>query len=189
MATPVSICSNALQALGAAPIADFNEPNDRARLCANLYPVERDALLRTHTWNCAVRRVQLSPTTDGVAYGFRRSYLLPGDWVRTLKVGGFSDYTTDFRHEGRRLLANADPLFLRYVFRNENVGEWDDLLVRVMQARMTYALCYAVTKSTSLRAEMRQEYMLALQEAKSIDSMGEPSDEFADQSPLIACRY
>lgn len=33
----VSICSNALLMLGAQPINDFSESNDRARLMSNLY--------------------------------------------------------------------------------------------------------------------------------------------------------
>jgi hypothetical protein len=39
MASSISICSNALLALGAHPINDFDEDTDHARLCANLYPL------------------------------------------------------------------------------------------------------------------------------------------------------
>lgn len=146
-------------------------------------------MLRSHTWNCAVKRAQLSPVDDAPAYGYRHAYLLPGDWVRTLKVGGYLDFTEDFRHEGRYLLAGSSPTFLRYVSRNENEGEWDDLLISVMTARMKWVLCYPITKSTSLRTELRAEFVQMLKEAKSIDSMGEPGETFADQSPLISCRF
>jgi hypothetical protein len=48
MATDVSICSNALLMLGDGPISDFTTVNDRTRLCANLFPQVRDAVLRSH---------------------------------------------------------------------------------------------------------------------------------------------
>ncbi|EBA0378294.1 hypothetical protein FIX59_23640, partial [Salmonella enterica] len=63
MTSSVSICSNALLALGAHPINDFDEDTDHARLCANLYPTVRNKLLRSHPWNCAIKRVVLSPVS------------------------------------------------------------------------------------------------------------------------------
>ena len=189
MATAVSICSNALQELGAAAIASFDDTNDRARLCANLYPTAKGEVLRAHAWRCARRRVQLSPLATVPAYGKAHAFQLPGDWVRTLKVGGFNDYPVEFQHEGRQLLSDASPLYLRYVSNLDNEGTWDDLLVSVMQMRMKWALCYPVTKSTSLRTELREEFRGFLKQAKSIDSMGEPPEMLAEQSPLIAARY
>jgi hypothetical protein len=189
MTTSVSICSNALLELGVSGIADFGEGNDRARVCGALYPNLRNEVLRSHTWKSAVSRVQLSPMTDAPDYGFTKRYLLPSDWVRTMKVGGEGDWAVDFRQEGRYLLSNATPLFLRYVRRNENEGEWDDLLVSIMQMRVKWAICYAITKSTSLRDTLRQEYQQALMIAKSIDSMGAPTDQVAEQSPLIDARF
>lgn len=193
MATAVSICSNALLELGAQAIASFDDGNDRARLCANVYPTRRDALLRAHPWNCAVRRVQLSPLAERPPWGYAHAYPLPPDWLRTLKVGGWGDYTPDFRHEGRQLLAgrgigSGSALLLRYIARVDE-GEWDAALVGVMTACMKWALAYPITKSTSLRAEMRDEYVRLLREAKSIDSMDEPGEQIAEASPLLAARY
>jgi hypothetical protein len=38
MASSISICSNALLALGAHPINSFDEASEHARLCSNIYP-------------------------------------------------------------------------------------------------------------------------------------------------------
>lgn len=189
MATSVSICSNALLALGVSPIADFNEATDRARICANLYPTLRNEVLRAHTWKSAVARVQLSPLADVPVYGPRNKFLLPSDWVRTMKVGGYGDFAADFVQEGRYILSDSTPLFLRYVRRNENESEWDDMLISIMQMRVMWAICYAITKSTTLRDTLRQEYQQALAMAKSVDSMGAPTDMVAEDTPLISCRY
>lgn len=40
MASSISICSNALLALGAHPINSFGENSEHARLCSNIYPTE-----------------------------------------------------------------------------------------------------------------------------------------------------
>ncbi|KAK6697159.1 hypothetical protein SNK04_014247 [Fusarium graminearum] len=75
-ANAVTICSNALLSLGAQPISSFDEAGgaaqlDRAKLAAGLYPQVRKAVLRSHPWNCAIRRVQLSLTPR------RRSSAMP----------------------------------------------------------------------------------------------------------------
>lgn len=188
MTSPVSICSNALISLGASPIADFNETGDRARMCANLYPSNRDALLRSHTWNCCIKRVALAADLTLPEYGFRGRYLLPGDWLRTVRLEGSSGWSAEYRQEGRYILTDGGAS-LRYVFRNENEGTWDTLLVEVMTALMAWRLSYPVTKSTSLRDSLGQEYARLLQQAKSIDSMEEPTDAFAEESPLISVRF
>lgn len=188
MATAVSICSNALLMLGASPISSFDGSDDKARLASNLYPGQRDATLRAHTWNCCVKRVQLAPLSGVSTYGWQNAFQMPGDWVRTMRVGGSGNFVADFRQQQRTLLANATVVNLRYVFRNTNEGSWDDLLVDVLTKRMAWAMCYAVTKSTSLRDTLGQEFRLALQQAKSIDSMEEPGEMVAEDSPLISIR-
>ena len=64
MATKVSICSNALLLLGDKTINSLDEGTDRASLASNLYDSVRDSLLRSHPWNCAVKRVILAPDTE-----------------------------------------------------------------------------------------------------------------------------
>ena len=52
MASSVSICSNALIALGANPISSLDTSGtdglDRVRIAANLYPTVKAAILRSH---------------------------------------------------------------------------------------------------------------------------------------------
>lgn len=188
MTTAISICSNALLQLGAGAIASFDENNDRARLCANLYPQERDALLRSHYWNCAIKRAVLPPLADAPAFEWRRAFALPGDWLRTLSVRDASGYLVDFRQEGRALLADVGELRLRYVWRNDVEGTWDELLVAVMTLRMKALLCYPVTKSTSLRESLLGELKVLMQQTKSIDAMDEPGETVAEESALLAVR-
>ncbi|MBU4682396.1 hypothetical protein KC222_10250 [Cedecea davisae] len=176
MASSVSICSNALLALGAHPINDFVENTDHARLCSNIYPTVRNNLLRAHPWNCAIKRVILSPVSSDPVFGFGFQFSLPGDLIRVLSIGERHD-DIPFRIEGKRLLANLNVVRLRYVFRNEDESTWDAALVNVAEATMQAKLAYAVTGSASLRDSLAQEAAFLLRQAKSIDGQEEPPEE------------
>lgn len=188
MTTPVSICAQALLMLGKEPIADFNEGSDRAKYCANLYPALRDQLLRKHFWNCAIKRVLLSPLSTPPAFGFTAQFQLPADFLRVCEVGMPGRTVVDFQIENRTILANAQSLQLRYVWRADE-AQWDGSLVHVATVMMAALLAYPVTQSTSLRDSMQQDAVRALREAKSIDAQENPSETMGDQFPLLAGRF
>ncbi len=167
-ASPVSICSNALQLLGDKPIASFEDGTVGAGRSANLWPTVRDALLRAHPWNCATRRVLLAPLATAPVFDFAHKFLLPGDWLKTVQVGR-KGFAPPFRSEGRAILANINPLPLVYIFRNEDPATWDSALVHVAELKMAAALAYPITTSTSLRESMAQEAEFELRRTKAQD--------------------
>lgn len=190
MTTAVSICSNALLMLGKSPISDFSENTDRARYCSNLYPMVRDQLLRKHFWNCALKRVLLSPLTAKPAFGYTNQFQLPGDFLRVYEVGyPPNKFITDFQIENRMILASVDALPLRYVWRNENEDNWDASLVHVATVMMAAVLAYPITQSTSLRDSMQTDAIRVLREAKAIDGQENPSQTMGDEFPLTTGRY
>ncbi|MND14235.1 hypothetical protein D3C80_44200 [compost metagenome] len=187
MASSVSICSNALLALGANPINSFDEASENARLCSNLYLTVRDDLLRKHPWNCAVKRVVLSPETTSPAFGFSYRFPLPGDVIRILSVGNEYD-DVRYRIENGRVMANENVVYLRYIFRNEDESSWDAALVNLAEAFMTAKLAYAVTGSASLRESLTQEAAFLLRQAKAIDGQEDPPEEL-DGYPTYESRF
>lgn len=193
MATAITVCSAALLQLGKAPISAFTDPTDTARLCANLYPIERDALLRENDWNFAKKRVILAPTVDVPAFGFPAQFALPGDFLRLISVGDWKvgmPACGSFKVEGRNILASGAALPLVYVFRNEIESTWDSRVVELMTARMLWKLAYPVTQSTSLRDTLRDEYNAMARIARSIDAQENPSDELGtDQFALVQDRF
>lgn len=180
-ATAVSISSNGLLLLGAKPFSDFSEPQDHVTLCANLYPSVRDTVLRAHSWNCATKRVLLSPLASTPAFDFQYEFQLPADWLRTIQVG-LKGNTIPYRSEGRRILANVAALPLVYVFRNDIPGTWSTNLVHVMELAMAASLAYPVTSSTTMMQAKQQEYTAALKVAKAIDGQDDPPEEFEEGS-------
>lgn len=187
MTTSVSIASNALLMLGAQPINDFNEDSDRARLASNLYEPARDLLLRSHPWNCAIKRVVLSPDTDAPAFGYSYQFTLPGDWLRTLSVGDYGE-EIDYRIEGRKILADDSVLKLRYIFRNDQEATWDTMLIDAMTKTMSSTMAYAITQSTSKEELEFKKLEMALKQARAVDGQEDPPETLGDFR-LLASRH
>lgn len=190
MATKEEICTAALLLLGDSPIASFTENTQRARLCANLYPLAKRDVLRAHPWNCAQKRVQLAPLTATPAFDWRYQFALPGDFLRPTQVGQNWTAGEDYLLEGNRILANANPLPLVYVA-DVSEGVFDSMLTNLMIKRMEMDLAYPVTKSTSLKESLKESFYRrgtgVLAQAKAVDGQENPPADWGD-SPFIAVR-
>lgn len=187
MASSVSICSNALLALGDKSINDFNDPSDRARISANLYPSVRDFILRSHPWNCAIKRVLLSPDSDSPAFGYASKFTLPGDWLRTLQVGEDGE-RIDYVTESKAILSNETVIRLRYLFRNEDESSWDSMLIHCMELAMQAAMAYSITQSTSKEELCLKKLESYLRQTRSADGQEDPPETMGD-FPLLSSRF
>lgn len=181
----IQICSNALLLVGAQTINAFSENNDRAKLVSNLWPNCRDAILRMHPWNCAVKRVALAPDVTAPAFEWASQFTLPPDWLRTLSIGKEGEHPS-FRMEAGKILCDENPLNLRYIFRNENVASWDALLVEAATAYMAMTCAYPITKSASMVEAMKGMLALKLRQAKTIDGQEDPPEQVGDYPFLDA---
>lgn len=189
MATGVTICSNALLMLGAQTINDFADQNnlDRAKLCANLYPSQRDSVLRAHPWNCCIKRIVLAPLAQAPAFGYSAAFQLPADCLRVLGVGT-GGQQIDYLVESRTILADTMVLELRYVFANEVEATWDSHLVDLMTAKMAAVLAYPVTQSTSERDSRNADFQQLLRQSKAVDGQEDPPQTLGNEH-LLASRF
>lgn len=186
MTSSVSICSNALLRLGDSPISAFTDPSKRATACANLYPEMRDAILRSHPWNCATKRIVLAPLTDAPAFDYLYQFQLPDDWLRTIQLGQLG-CPLKYTIEGQRILANVNALQFVYIFRNVVEQSWDSTLVDVVTAAMTAVLAYPITQSASMQQAMQGQFMQTLKQAKAVNGQDDDEETLGD-FPLIAGR-
>lgn len=189
----ISICSNALLMLGEAPISSFTEEGqpsqlDTARLCANLWPSVRDYVLRSHTWNCATKRAVLSPETTAPAFGYTHKFALPGDWLRNIEINDNVASVVDHVVESKKLLMNGNVCRIRYVWRNEDTGSWDPMLVHACELAMAAKLAYPVTASTTKQEIQENLFQNALRMARAVDGQDESTAQFGDM-PLLEARY
>lgn len=182
----VQICSNALLLLGDKPINSFDEDFDRAVIASNLWDNSRQAVLRSHPWNCAKARVALAPDTETPEFDWTYQFTLPANCLRVLFVGE-DGAPEDYVIEGRKILCDSNPLYLTYLYDNEDVASWDSMLVEAMQRYMAFSMAYPITKSATLRDSFFQEYSNLLKAARSVDGQEEPP-ETAGDFPLIDVR-
>jgi hypothetical protein len=124
MASVVDICNGALNQLGATTILSLTEDSKNARLCNARYTQVRDALFRSHPWNCLQKRVELAADTDTPAWGFSSQYTLPADCMRLLRI---LDFDSNYKVEGRKILSNASSMKILYVSRVTDPNEYDEL--------------------------------------------------------------
>lgn len=180
--------------LGAEPISSFDEADnsgdniERARLAANLWPTVRQQVLRSHPWNCALKRVMLSPDATPPAFGHTYRFQMPSDWLRTIAVGQDEDDRLEWRTEAGFFLCDETPFYLIYVFDNANPATYDASLVAAFEVGMAAAMAYPVTKSTSLAQAFADELRQHLMLARGLDAQDDPPDTFGD-SLLYASRF
>ncbi len=179
----LGICNNVILSLGGNVITSFDDTTTEGVLCKNLWPQALVALLRLHPWNCAIKRVTLSPDAGVPAYYWTTAFTFPADLLRLLELDG----VTEYKIEGRKILCNESTLNIRYVFQNDNLSDWDSLLTEAMTAYMAFKLAYPLTKSNTTRDAQWQLFTNLLRTAKSIDAQEEPGDTMGD-FPLINAR-
>ena len=195
MTSVVEICNSALNSLGASNITALTEDSRNARLCNQRYEPLRDAIFRTHYWNCLIKRVELAADSDAPAYEFTKQYTLPSDCMRIMQIGGFHNGSSSmldsgqtFKVEGRKIITDEEEIFLTYLAKITDPQQYDSLLIETIAARLAAELCYAVTQSNTLAAQLETIYQNKLREARFVDATeGTPYD--VDASTFINSRF
>lgn len=165
--TEVSICSNALGKLGDNAITSLDDPTERARWCKRFYAKCRDAALRAHNWNFAVKRVALVQSATPPTFGFLYAYQLPPDYLMLLELSEGADIP--YRIEGGQLLADVPALSIRYIARTGDTAQMDPLFVEYLEAKLAAELAIPLTNSQSIYQAMQLEARTKLQEARTRD--------------------
>jgi len=167
MASIVGICNGALNQLGATTILSLSEDSKNARLCNSRYTQVRDALFRTHPWNCLQKRLQIAADATAPAWGFKFAYTLPADCLRLLKI---LDYDSNYKVEGRKVLSNSETMKILYVARVTDPNEYDELLRETLSASLSADIAFAVTSNNTTSQNMYQLYQEKLRDARFVDS-------------------
>jgi hypothetical protein len=166
----VEICNRALDAIGAQVITSLTEGTRPAGLCLRYFPQVRDDVLRSHPWNCALKRSALAADATPPIFGYESRYTLPSDCLRVLRVEGDVDPLTDWQVEAGGIVTNLGaPLYILYVRRVTESGLLDPMLVSVIAARLAMELAIPLTGSQPIRQQMEREYLDRLRAARSAD--------------------
>ena len=173
MGSKVDLANEALLLLGANTITSFTDNDSNAVLVNRFYASERDALLRSHRWNCALTTANLASLVDTPIIDWEYKFTLPTDpyCLRVLDVRTVTgDIKLDFAVQGRELLTEESAIDITYIQRLEDTMLYDSLLYQALVFRMAWKLAFPVPRSSTVMQQMAQLYDAIVRDARAVDS-------------------
>ena len=174
MASVVNMCNSALNLLGASTISSLTEDTKNARLCNQRFEPIRNRVMRSHNWNCLIKRVQLAQDSTGPVIEYTYGYTLPTDCLRVLKVhNGTTDSVAsdlDYKVEGRKIVTDITTIYLVYIALVTDPNEFDSYLREAISHQLAADICYAITNNSTLANNYMTRADERLREARFIDA-------------------
>ncbi|BBL57002.1 hypothetical protein [Methylomonas koyamae] len=186
MASIVEISNVALIGLGENPISALTEQSTPAIAVNAHWNTVRRSLLRRHTWNFAIKRVDLARSTTPPNHAYQYRYALPTDNIRLVQV-----YTqADYKVEGSFIITNSDNCQIKYVADIIDVNQWTSDFTALMAANLQAEIAYSITKDKELQRQFYKVFVDKLQAAIWADASEDTEDEIpTDANGLVGVRF
>lgn len=180
----VSTANMALVKLGQEPITSLTQDTKNARLVNAVFEMCRNEVLEGHPWYFATKTVELA-SVDGVEDSleiWQFVYEKPADFLKMIHG---ADWKQEFEIRDGYLMANEEPLKIKYIFECSNPGLWSYSFAQCLSWRIAAEIAYAVTKSNTVATTMMAGYAMSLKEARYNDAHkrspeGPIADSFVD---------
>lgn len=186
----VDICNMALSLLRQQGISSISSPSsDTEILCALFYDNVRRYVLRSQTWNCALKRRVLAASTEAPAFGYSKKFLLPNDFLRLASINE-SEEGLDYEIEDGYLLLNTSEtsLNLKYVYNKEAVSGFDAGLVMLLAYELALHLAPQITDSNTYIGRVQEIKSFIENEARGVDGQERPPRKILHSKYLNARR-
>ena len=169
MSTETDVCNEALGLIGQSPITAIDDGSIPANRCLQFYAPLRDALLRSHHWNFALKWVQLAQDVTPPVAGFTFAYTLPADCLKVVNYGGslptspttivsyidpYQRTVVRYKIEGRKLVSNDGVAYIQYLRQVTNPAEWDGLFYQVVATWLASKLAGSLAKDPKMSAAL-----------------------------------
>ena len=158
--TDTTICNLALGKLGAGSIISIEENSPEGRACRLHYQQTRDEVLRSHRWNFAIKRVELSRLSDAPAFGWSYQYQLPVECLRILQVNGYQEWEDPdcWEVEGGKLLTDEETVQAKYIASVTDANLYDPLFIEALSLKLASKICVPLTGSDNRAGGFLTEY-------------------------------
>jgi hypothetical protein len=148
--TDLSICSDALILLGAAPLSSFTEGTDAAQACDRLYPDLRDSLLSRYPFSWSYIKVQLGRLSNTPINEFKYAYGLPGNMLSGVQAVFETSSTNQqpindgWEIYGQEFYTNLESVYIDY---QESVDEskMPHYFVQLLRTALASELAITIT--------------------------------------------
>jgi len=171
----VDICTSAMIKLGAEPINDLQDNTKEAKLCRVQFERIRDAVLRSAPWSFARKRVVLTQTTEVPLFGDSYVFQLPADCVKFVRM---YDHNCKWTIEEDKLLTTAETVEGWYISNDVEPAKYDANFSEALAYSLAADLCFAITQSNTLRAELLNGAKMFMDEARSYNSQEVSPEDF-----------
>ena len=183
----VSICNQALIALGAKTIESLTENSKNGRLCNAIYEQTRNNVLTDHIWNFAQKRAELEDLDEEPEWTddlMTVTYQKPTD---CLKINFINIESAIFKIEGDKVLSNESGLKIKYTEEVIDPMKFFPKFVEALVARLAAELAYPITSSrTMMDSLFTIYYEKKLPQAISADSQQGTPQGVAQDDILIS---
>lgn len=147
--TKLSICSDALIMLGAAPLSSFGDGTDEAQVADRLYDDVRDTLLMQYPYSWTMRKKKLARLADPPINEWRYKYQLPGDMLGNPKAVFDIDAVgarpvRDFELYSSGVYTNLENVWIDYQYLPEP-AEFPPYFVRLLKTALAAEFAEPIT--------------------------------------------
>ncbi len=185
MTTRLGIYNRALGHIGERKLASVTENVEPRRYMDDEYDEVIQYCLQQGFWNHAMRSVELAPEASLTpSFGFNHAFQKPPDWIRTYEQSAdefFSIPLIEYRDEGGYLLANVDPLYLRFVSNDSEFGLnltiWPATFTEYVAAELCDRINFRIKQSETIAASVKKIVKAKRVDARSKDAMDEPAGQ------------
>lgn len=195
--TTTDIANYALAYLGEPKISSIDDTNSKpARTCKQFLDITIKEVLRSHRWNCAIKRATLTRLGTAPNHHYDYFYALPTGFLRLLELNGEPHNDSDefFELENNKLATNSDTAEIRYIH-NIETTDFDPLLAKAIALSLASTIAVPLTSKIELQTQCFTLFERAIGKARQIDAIevgtreGRPMERFMSQSRLIQSRF
>lgn len=163
----IAVYNAALYHLGEQRLSSLTEGREARRVLDDIWGPNGEIVasaLAVAEWNFAARSVKMTPETDvETEFGFENAYALPIDYVRLMAISASDRFDQpltahQYVEEGGYWLSSVDPLFVRYVSKDDSrgmdSGKWTEVFRDYLSALIAHRACERLTKDVNLQLKV-----------------------------------
>lgn len=169
--TDLSICNTGAILVGLEQINSLEDDDRVARVCNQIYPITRDALLEKYPWSFAIKQELLAKTTGKPLFDFQFEQQLPTDMLRLL---GTDIINKNHRIFNDKLFTNQEVVNIIHLA-DPGTENYPAFFIRALEFKMAELLAMSVVQDKDFADLYQKKYILAVREARSIDTQSDPS--------------
>lgn len=184
MADKLKMYNAALLHCGERRLATLTDNTESRRILDSIWDDGGpESLLSDGLWNFAARTLKYTYDPEiEPDFGYRRAFVKPDDWVRTMGVCEDEFFTCpliQYVDEAGYWFANLDTIYVRFVSSDSLFGGdlslWPDNFTNYAEYWLASRAVIRISQSESRKASIDKDMKSALSEAKSTDAMDQPA--------------